>query len=412
MIGARRGSRAEGLPARDDLRARRAGERILPSRPSLRRVATASDAAWFLGRCLGHDPSPETGAELRDLLQRGDIDWLRVVALANETLLTPALDASFRWKGLSALLPGELRSYLETISNLNRQRNRRIVGQASEFFHALNRRSLRPILMKGGLHLFESDLEDAVMMADVDVLMAEEAFPLACGVLRSLGYVSFDEPQAHLHAVTFHRAGELATIDLHRRLGPQLRLLAPEDAERSAVAVPSRGLDLAGLCPTHRVLLLLMNYCLLEPQYWKRELPLRDLHTLAVLCRRYHRSIDWATIAQVVGRHSLDGPTRRWFNMAHWLFRIPVPHASPEDRVANRHLRVCLVQLNFPWLIKPFRYGAHFAWIFSALRMDYRYGCGLKGWPLTAARLRHAWGALARGCHLAAAARRGGLLSQ
>jgi hypothetical protein len=43
--------------------------------------------------------------------------------------------------------------------------------------------------------------------------------------------------------------------------------------------------------------------------------------------------------------------------------------------------------------------------------MDYRYGCGLRGWPLAATRLRHAISVLLKRLRLVAAAPNQGLLS-
>jgi len=364
------------------------------------RITTPADAAGFLGRCLSYDSAATSRADLGDLLKFGEIDWLVVASLSNQFHLTPALQIGLQRKALTFLLPSDLRAYLEMISALNRQRNRRIARQASEVFAALNSQGLRPVLMKGGLFLFEAAPDmGLLMMADMDVLLPNEEFPLACSILRALGYVSFGEPSPHAHAVTFHRAGELASIDLHLRVGPQIHLLTSADACRSAIALPERGLTLAGLSPTHRVLLLLMNFCLFEPQYCNRELPLRSLHDLAVISWRHGPNIDWVAIAETVARYSLDAPARAWFNMAHRLLGVPVPESLREDRTARRHARLCLLQLNLPWLARPFRYGTRLTWIFSAWRMDYRYGCGRKGWPLAATRLRHALGVLLRRCH-------------
>ena len=389
------------------------GSSLASRRSRSRRIATAADATGFIGRCLSYDNSAALRSDLGDLLKLGEIDWLLVVSLSNQSHLTPALEMGLQRKALSCLLPSDLRAYLEMISDLNRERNRLIARQAGEFFAALNGQGVRPVLMKGGLCLFEADLDMGLpMMADVDVLLPEEQFPLACSILRALGYVSFGEPAPYAHAVTFHRAGELATIDLHRRVGPQIDLLTSADACRSAIALPSRDLDLAGLSPTHRVLLQLMNFCVFEPQYCNRELPLRGLHDLAVICRRYHPHIEWAAIAEAVVRYSLDAPARAWFNMAQALLGVPIPESLREGRAPRRHLSLCLLQLRFPWLARPFRYAARLTWIFSAWRMDYRYGCGLRGWPLAATRLRHAFAVLLRRCGAAVAPPNRGLTSR
>jgi hypothetical protein len=368
-------------------------------RPRASRISTRAEAAWFVGRCLSDDNTPASRIELQNILESWDIDWLLVVGLSSGLLLLPALHMSLQQKALIRLLPSDLKDHLKMISDINRERNRLIARQAAEFFAALNKRGLRPVLIKGVLSLFEVGFDPGIpMMADVDILMAGEEFPSACRALRSLGYVTLGDPSPHDHAMTFHRAGELVTIDLHRRVGPQVRLLAPADACRLAVELPSGNLELAALCPTHRVLLLLLNYCIFKPQHQAYEIPLRALYELAVICRNSHYSIDWTAIAEVVHYHSLEGPAHAWFNMAYRLLGAPVPHFLRADRTADEHLNACLWRLNLPRLAQPFGYLTRLTWAFNPLRMDYRYGCGLGGWPLAAARLHHAYVILSRRC--------------
>jgi hypothetical protein len=370
----------------------------LPERlRTLRRVRSAGEAAWFLGGCLTYDGDLRLRAELARLLDVGEIDWLQVVRLSNEHCLTPALNAGLQRKALTRLLPSDLRDYLETLTGRNRQRNEMIARQARELFQTMNDEGLRPALMKGCLSLFENSLDLGVpMMADIDALLPEEQFPLAVRALSRLGYTAIDRLEPHSHALTFQRAGELATVDLHRRVGPQLQLLSPADAQRRTVPLSYCELQVDGLCPTHRVLLLLMNYCLFQPQYRKHELPLRGFHDLAVIVRHNARSIDWAQIAEVVGRHSLKGPADVWFTLANRFLSIPVPQTLRGDRTASRYLRLCLLQLRFPHLTRAYADAGQFFWLFDPLRMDYRYGCSLRSGSLLAARLRHAWVALVR----------------
>ena len=377
------------------------------------RVIKAAEAAWFLCRCLSYDGPPSIRTELAALLQCGAVDWLSVTSLSNRHFLTPALDMGLQCKALAHLLPRDLRSYLDMISSHNRKRNGLIVTQAIPFFEALNSHGICPVLLKGGLSLFEAALHDGLfMMADLDVLLTGEEFDVGCNILRSLGYITLGNTPNYAHATTFYKAGGLATIDLHRHVGPQRRLLTAADARPSAVSLASHGLDLGGLSATHRVLLSLMNYCLFEPQYRSHELPLRGLHDLAVVCWQHRHRIDWDAITDTVRRHSLEAPARVWFNMARQLLSAPIPRTVCAASTASRRLCLCSLQLNFPRLTWPFRFGSRLAWAFGAWRIDYRYGCGLRGWPLAAARLRHATKVLLKRLHIPAASPHQGLLSR
>src|SRR3546814_4514008 len=83
------------------------------------------------------------------------------------------------------------------------------------------------------------------MMADVDLLVPRAGFDAAIGALASIGYVALSGPgEPPAHGVTLARAGGLATIDLHRDLGPQRRVLPAEAVLASAVPLSANGLRL------------------------------------------------------------------------------------------------------------------------------------------------------------------------
>jgi hypothetical protein len=358
-------------------------------------IAKRSDAMRFLGTCLSHDDTGAASAALQDQLTGGRIDWLVVLDLANRNWVTPALAVAMRRKKLFDLLPEDLKQYLAMIHELNCQRNRQIGQQAAELVTGLNRHGIRPLLLKGAISLFEAGFEEGLfVMADVDLLLNDQEIPPAATILRTLGYSTFGEEPHHAHAETFHRPMSTISIDLHWDLGPQRRLLSSAMAQEAAVDLSGNGLDLTGLCPTHRVLLLLMSFSIFDPQYRNREIPLRGLHNLAAICNR-HR-IDWEAVAEAVSNHGLEGPAQAWLHMASCLLQVPVPQALHHSDTARRHLRRCLRRLNYPRSAGALGYLGLAIWAFNPFRMDYRYGCGLRGWPLNSARSRHAIGILAR----------------
>jgi hypothetical protein len=357
-------------------------------------IAKRSDALRFLGDCLSYHDTGPACTTLRDQLTRGDIDWLVLVDMTNRNCLTPALAVAMRRKRLFELLPADLQQYLAMIHELNCQRNRQIRQQAAEFIAALNRQGIRPLLMKGALSLFETGFDEGLfMMADIDILLQEHEFAPATAILHSLGYVAMGGAP---HARTFDRPMSLATIDLHWHLGPQHRLLPPFAAQQEAISLPGEVLDVVGMRPRHRVLLLLMSFSIFDPHYRNGTIPLRGLHDLAAICSR-HPGIDWRAIAQMVSDHGLDRPAQAWLHMASRLLQVPVPQALHDKHAARRHLRRCLRRSNYPrrWA-EALGYWGLVIWVFNAFRMDYRYHCGLRGWSLNSARLRHAIGILAR----------------
>ena len=117
-------------------------------------------------------------------------DWQSVIALANHTLLTPALFSSLAHAGQIDRLPQEVGEYLRFIHDCNRERNLRLRGQLREAVTALNGRGIVPLLIKGAVPLFLSPAGrvPSRMTSDLDICVeaVEEAAAQAC--LEELGY--------------------------------------------------------------------------------------------------------------------------------------------------------------------------------------------------------------------------------
>jgi len=360
-------------------------------------VATRTETVLFLGRCLNYDDSVSAIADLRRLLSRGRIDWITVVDIANRHHVAPTLWLALKRKALTDSLPVDLQNYLAMLHDLNRQRNQLIREQAIEAASALKRQGLCPILMKGGISLFEDGVDDGLcMMADIDMLVQENELAAGAAALYSLGYFLLRTPPSHAHAWTFHRPMSLVTIDLHRHVGPQRDLLTPMAARDAAVSLPGEGGTLPGLSPTHRAQLLLMTFGIFERHFRNGHIPLKGLHDLAALYNRHGDKIDWEAITKTAELHRFSASAQAFLHLAHCILAVPMPAFLHETTASRRHLRRCLLQLALPPFEQAVRSWTYLAWPFDCFRMDYRYGCGVRGLGLYVARLQHAAGILAR----------------
>ena len=113
---------------------------------------------------------------LRDAPGDGAIappDWVPVLEIANDHLLTPALWGALGKSGHAAALPADAGEYLATLHRLNGDRNRALGRQAIELIGALNEQGITPALLKGGLALFDGPYADPAvrMMRDLDILV-------------------------------------------------------------------------------------------------------------------------------------------------------------------------------------------------------------------------------------------------
>jgi hypothetical protein len=358
---------------------------------------SAVEAVLFLARCLSYDDSPSAVAALGQLIATGRIDWPTVADTANDHGITPAFWSALKRKGLSDLLPADLQIYLSMVLDLNRQRNRIIREQTVEVAAELNRRGIRPILLKGSMSLFEDGIDDGIrLMSDIDLLLQQSDLTAGFAVLRSMGYTPLGDAPRHTHGWAFHRPMSLVTIDVHRHVGPQRSLLTPATVTSVAVPLSHNGVELAGLCPTHQALLLVMTFGILERHYRNGSIPLKNMHDLATLIMRHGREIDWAALARTARAHGFIAPARALLYIGHRIVGTPLPAALGTTAMTSLHFRRCLLQLRVPALERTAHGWTWISWPFDRFRMDYRYACGVRGLTLNAARIRHAASILAR----------------
>ena len=151
---------------------------------------------------------------------RGDpldaADWPAVIALANHTLLTPALFASLDRSGRVGGLPAEVGEYLRFIHDCNRDRNRRLSAQLGEVVAALNRRGVVPLLLKGAVPLFlaSDDRFSSRMTSDLDLAVEATEEPLALACLAELGYGELEGDRG------MARARDAGPVEIRRTARP------------------------------------------------------------------------------------------------------------------------------------------------------------------------------------------------
>lgn len=137
-------------------------------------------------------------------------DWEAVLALANETLLTPAIWTAVLQKGQQILLPDEVVSFLSFIHRCNVARNLRLRSQLEELVVALNLVGIVPLLTKGTALLATANVEQpsARIMRDLDVTVASDEKRIAEECLLKLQY-------APIAALGWGRTKDVGAVDLH-----------------------------------------------------------------------------------------------------------------------------------------------------------------------------------------------------
>jgi hypothetical protein len=348
----------------------------------------------FLWRCLGPAQAPAAVATLRGDMAAGGIAWDEVFRIADREMLSALLCSALAAKGLLDTVPEGIRGPLQRRLTINGVRNERIKQQASEIVAALNRTGIEPIILKGGLHLFESTPADlgARMMRDLDFVVPKDELDQAVECLSAIGY----RPDLEGEKWTYHyrplsRVGEFAPIDVHRYVGEQKDILPHGEAWREAVPVPAGDLRLRALCPTHRVFHNIFHSQVQDRGHELGIIYPRQLYALADMCTSHASAIDWDSLIRRMDGQGLGPQLCARMYQAARLFDVPLPRALSPTLGTRFHHRRCLVQLRRRWLMRLAHEWAGATQPFKRHAMDLIYGCGTNPIKVNAYRVRHAW---------------------
>ncbi|WP_298948328.1 nucleotidyltransferase family protein [uncultured Polaribacter sp.] len=163
--------------------------------------------------------------EIEKQLESTSIDWDAVVKVSTAHYVFPALYCNLKRADFLQYLPQELVSYMEHITDLNRDRNRQIIQQAKDLNSLLLANNIRPIFLKGTGNLLAGiyDDIDERMVGDIDFIFSKEDYPKAIAFLKEFGYSEVNKykyyfPDAQKHYRRLQKKNSIAAIEIHSAL--------------------------------------------------------------------------------------------------------------------------------------------------------------------------------------------------
>lgn len=136
------------------------------------------EAFQFTASSLGMAITPSRIEVVKQQIISNKVSWEKVVWVASNEMVMPALHLQYRLHGMDHLLPLSLRDYFENVYQLNTKRNERILSQAIELNELLGKRGIHPIFLKG-----VACIADGVyysigerMIGDIDFLVSDDEF--------------------------------------------------------------------------------------------------------------------------------------------------------------------------------------------------------------------------------------------
>lgn len=281
-----------------------------------------------------------------------EAEWLGVLDLANQGLVTPRLSLAL---AQADGVPIPVRAFLEAVMARNTRRNAALAAQAERAAQLLNRIGVAPVLLKGAAALFSADpaRRDARMLGDLDLLVApEETGPALAALLRA-GYVVLSHKEGvDPHAVAeLAKDGEPATIDLHQR--PPGPPGMAQIVDLRALCRPAARLQATALEPSAavQIYLTMLHDQFHDGDYWSGRLNLRHMLDIADLIAT--GEVDWSQLDGLVRSELTRNALHAQLADAHWMTGAAVPEAIlRRGWIRAQRLRRSF-QAVHPWAAKP-----------------------------------------------------------
>ncbi len=162
---------------------------------------------------------------LRLKVETNQFDWEKIVPVASSHMVIPLLYCKLKEKDLLDSLPKDLLSYLEEITNQNRDRNKTILKEVKDISLLLNTHEIDHVFLKGAALLatgFYKDIGER-MIGDIDILVHPEQLFQAQDLFVKDGYkgtkLNFGSKFfEHKHLARLISETKLAAVEIHRKL--------------------------------------------------------------------------------------------------------------------------------------------------------------------------------------------------
>ena len=182
---------------------------------------THKETLYFIAKCLTISLEEKNRDEIEIMLKTTDLDWNVVVKVSTAHYVFPALYCNLKRVDFLQYIPQELVSYMEYITNINRERNEKIIAQAKELNTLLLANNITPLFLKGTGNLLVGVYEDIAerMVGDIDLIFLKEDYPKGITILREFGYVKeiYQELPAR-HYPRIIRKDNIAGVEIHKDL--------------------------------------------------------------------------------------------------------------------------------------------------------------------------------------------------
>jgi hypothetical protein len=248
------------------------------------------ETLYFVAKCLTISLEEKNRDEIELILKTTDVDWDAVVKVSTGHFVFPAMYCNLKRVDFLQYLPKELVSYMEHITDLNRERNKQILQQAQELNSLLLVNNIRPVFLKGTGNLLAGLYDDIAerMLGDIDFLFSKDDYPNAITILRENGYTEVNKYTYYfpyeIHYPRLKKENNIVAIEIHKEL---LIEKYAKEFNYSFVAKDSQVInDVAVLSYANKLNLSIIANQINDDGFYYKTMALRNAYDVFLLSKR------------------------------------------------------------------------------------------------------------------------------
>ena len=179
---------------------------------------------YFVAKCLTICYEEKNRQEIDKHLKTNAVDWDSVVKLSTAHHVFTALYCNLMRADFLHYLPKDLVVYMSDITDLNRERNLKIISEAKELNRLLVDSKIKPIFLKGTANLIAGIYDDIGerMVGDIDFIFSKEDYPNAISLLKDNGYFEVEKFDYNIpnekHYPRLKKENCIAAVEIHHEI--------------------------------------------------------------------------------------------------------------------------------------------------------------------------------------------------
>ena len=250
------------------------------------------ETLYFVAKCLTISLEEKNRQEIEKQLKSTSIDWDAVVKVSTAHYVFPAFYCNLKRADFLKYLPQELVSYMEHITDINRERNQQILKQAQELNSLLLANNITPVFLKGTGNLLAGIYQDIAerMVGDIDFIFSIEDYPKAINILREFGYSEVEKkeyyaPDEFRHYRRLQKENNIAAIETHKDLLSTKKYV--NEFNYSFVAKDTQIInDVAVLSYTNKLNLSIIANQINDSGFYYKTMALRNAYDVFLLSKK------------------------------------------------------------------------------------------------------------------------------